>query len=62
MIFLLRLVAADRRSTGRRRPMRSGTKTVGEIEDEAGESDARPRDAEAPSEADEPGGSRGVRE
>ena len=31
IIFLLRLVAADRRS--RRRPLRSGTKTVGEIED-----------------------------
>jgi hypothetical protein len=37
VIFLLRLVAADRRATGRRRPMRSDTKTVGEIEDEAGE-------------------------
>ncbi len=35
VIFLLRLVAADRRS--RRRPMRSGTKTVGELEDETGE-------------------------
>ena len=37
IIFLLRLVAADRRAEGRRRPM-SGTttrtKTVGEIEDE----------------------------
>jgi hypothetical protein len=31
IIFLLRLVAADRRS--RRRPLRSGTKTVGELED-----------------------------
>ena len=35
VIFLLRLVAADRRAAGRRRPMRSGTKTVGEIEDES---------------------------
>jgi hypothetical protein len=34
IIFLLRLVAADRR--GRRRPLASETKTVGEIEDEAG--------------------------
>lgn len=34
VIFLLRLVAADRRAPGRRRPMRSETKTVGEIEDE----------------------------
>jgi hypothetical protein len=33
IIFLLRLVAADRRA--RRRPLRSGTKTVGELEDEA---------------------------
>jgi hypothetical protein len=31
IIFLLRLVAADRRS--RRRPLGSGTKTVGELED-----------------------------
>jgi hypothetical protein len=31
IIFLLRLVAADRR--GRRRPLGSETKTVGEIED-----------------------------
>jgi uncharacterized membrane protein YgcG len=34
VIFLLRLVAADRRATGRRRPLRSATKTVGELEDE----------------------------
>jgi hypothetical protein len=34
IIFLLRLVAADRR--GRRRPLGSDTKTVGELEDEAG--------------------------
>jgi hypothetical protein len=34
IIFLLRLVAADRRADARRRPLRSGTKTVGEIEDE----------------------------
>jgi len=33
VIFLLRLVAADRR--GRRRPLASETKTVGEIEDES---------------------------
>jgi hypothetical protein len=33
IIFLLRLVAADRRS--RRRPLGSATRTVGEIEDEA---------------------------
>jgi len=33
-IFLMRLVAADRRAEGRRRPIRSATPTVGEIEDE----------------------------
>ena len=38
IIFLLRLVAADRR--GRRRPLESATKTVGELEDEV----ARPPD------------------
>jgi hypothetical protein len=35
VIFLLRLVAADRRAEGRRRPLGSRTRTVGEIEDEA---------------------------
>ena len=35
IIFLLRLVAADRRAEARRRPLRSATKTVGELEDEA---------------------------
>jgi len=40
VIFLLRLVAADRRADARRRPLRSATKTVGEIEDEARESEA----------------------
>lgn len=34
IIFLLRLVAADRRAAGRRRPLESATKTVGELEDE----------------------------
>ena len=38
IVFLLRLVAADRRS--RRRPLASGTKTVGELEDETRESSA----------------------
>ncbi len=33
IIFLLRLVAAERR--GRRRPLASATRTVGELEDEA---------------------------
>ena len=40
IIFLLRLVAADRRT--RRRPLDSATKTVGEIEDEGSESPADP--------------------
>ena len=34
VIFLLRLVAADRRAEARRAPLRSRTKTVGQIEDE----------------------------
>jgi hypothetical protein len=34
VIFLLRLVAADRRAEGRRRPLASPTKTVGELEDQ----------------------------
>jgi hypothetical protein len=38
IIFLLRLVAADRR--GRRRPLGSTTRTVGELEDAAGHDDA----------------------
>ena len=45
VIFLLRLVAADRRAdraAARRRPMRSSTKTVGEIEDEAETGDQTP--------------------
>jgi hypothetical protein len=35
IIFLLRLVAADRRAAGRRRPVAGRTPTVGQIEDEA---------------------------
>jgi hypothetical protein len=47
IIFLLRLVAADRRSEARRRPLRSKTKTVGEIEDEA-RADAEAGDGDEP--------------
>ena len=59
VIFLLRLVAADRRAEGRRRPMRSATRTVGEIEDETAEGEP-PAPTEPPSEPaskadDEPG-------
>jgi hypothetical protein len=51
IIFLLRLVAADRRAAGRRRPLGSATKTVGELEDEPGtgggtERGTRPSDEE----------------
>ena len=45
IIFLLRLVAADRR--GRRRPLSSGSQTVGEIEDATADpiaSEAAPRE------------------
>ena len=42
IVFLLRLVAADRRS--RRRPLASGTKTVGELEDETESSGTSPGD------------------
>jgi len=44
IIFLLRLVAADRRA--RRRPLASATKTVGEMEDEAADA---PPEAQPPS-------------
>jgi len=40
IIFLLRLVAADRRS--RRRPLASATKTVGELDDERARAGAEP--------------------
>ena len=49
IIFLLRLVAADRR--GRRRPLGSDTKTVGELEDEADPVDG---DTDAPHPPDRP--------
>jgi hypothetical protein len=49
VIFLLRLVAADRRAEQRRAPLRSRTKTVGQIEDESDPSraagDDRPAEA-----------------
>jgi hypothetical protein len=57
IIFLLRLVAADRRSEARRRPLRSQSKTVGEIEDEARRDEALDR----PMDGNEPDGG-GVRE
>lgn len=45
IIFLLRLVAADRR--GRRRPLGSATKTVGELEDAQGARDVADEDESA---------------
>ena len=48
IIFLLRLVSADRR--GRRRPLASATRTVGELDEEAdaGSTPAVPPDAQDP--------------
>jgi hypothetical protein len=57
IIFLLRLVAADRRSEARRRPLRSQSRTVGEIEDEARQDDP----IDPPTNDNEPD-RRGVRE
>jgi hypothetical protein len=45
VIFLLRLVAADRRAELRRAPLASRTRTVGQLEDDAG---SLPRDEAAP--------------
>lgn len=60
VIFLLRLVAADRRE-GRRRPLASATRTVGELEDAAPAKAPRDDDAgNAP--LDGPNGGEGVRE
>jgi len=47
IIFLLRLVSADRR--GRRRPLASGTKTVGELEDLDGGGEPAPEEPDRPS-------------
>jgi len=62
VIFLLRLVAADRRAAGRRRPLDSSTKTIGEIEDEAtaGTDRSASPDAEVAGSGEPPDG--GVRE
>jgi hypothetical protein len=53
IIFLLRLVAADRRA-GRRRPLASTTRTVGELEDEGAPTETSSAEAEPI----EPGGVR----
>ena len=51
VIFLLRLVAADRRAEGRRRPLASATQTVGELEEAA---DAAEKPPEAGGERAQP--------
>jgi hypothetical protein len=60
VIFLLRLVAADRRD-GRRRPLAGTTKTVGELEDEA-RAAGEDAQAEPPAEQEPPPADPGVRE
>ena len=50
IIFLLRLIAADRRAEGRRRPLASRSMTVGEIEDADATSDDAAGDATTPAE------------
>ncbi len=68
VIFLLRLVAADRRD-GRRRPLGSATPTVGQLEDAEHAEAVEPARAAAPSAAadaqpplDGPSGNGGVQE
>jgi hypothetical protein len=65
VIFLLRLVAADRRD-GRRRPLGSATPTVGQLEDaEAADAPAPIPTPDAATDApplDEPSGNGGVQE
>jgi hypothetical protein len=67
VIFLLRLVAADRRD-GRRRPLDSTTRTVGELEDQAGGPSGSSEGADEDADAGEDGasgvgtGDQGVRE
>jgi hypothetical protein len=60
VIFLLRLVAADRRAAGRRRPLGSNTPTVGELED--GDPEPPAGDAREPAPGDSGRSGDGVRE
>jgi hypothetical protein len=48
IIFLLRLVAADRRAEARRRPLQPRSPTVGQIEDEQASAATRPDGNEPP--------------
>ena len=57
MIFLMRLIAADRRT--RRRPLNSASPTVGELEDAAA---AVAQHADPASTPDDPAGGSGVRQ
>ena len=57
MIFLMRLIAADRRT--RRRPLNSASPTVGELEDAAA---AVAQPADPASTPDDPAGGSGVRQ
>lgn len=56
VIFLLRLVAADRRAAGRRRPLASATPTVGELEDAPTDADTPAPAADATSGPDDAAG------
>ena len=51
VIFLLRLVSADRRE-GRRRPLGSATPTVGELEDQVATGEDEPAPIEPPADGD----------
>jgi hypothetical protein len=62
IIFLLRLVAADRRAAGRRRPVAGRTPTVGQIEDESATKTPDAPEAANPRPDDGPRGEGGVRE
>ena len=61
IIFLLRLVAADRRA-GRRRPVASKTRTVGELEDTETDAGAAADTSNHDDPRDEPDDAGGVRE
>ncbi|MEO8468698.1 MAG: hypothetical protein ABI573_03405 [Chloroflexota bacterium] len=50
IIFLLRLIAADRRAEGRRRPLASRSMTVGEIEDADAATNGADEDVTTPAE------------
>ena len=61
VIFLLRLVAADRRAELRRAPLASRTKTVGQLEDESPRGAGAAGPASSPGDATRPAGQPGDR-